>query len=232
MYSRFPRLRFGPMGLLLLCLGISIVGTGIADLFLRGQESRRRHSLARLARLPPFAVKSAMALGKLPWETKIFAPGSPAPDFTLPNVLDQRPVHLADFRDRKPVVLLFGSFGCDVFCGQLSRLNQLYRVYKDRAEFLFVYIKEAPHAVLPVLAKSEPKASRISRGLHYFDISFACLVGDEAVERAYDPYPLRLMIVDRDGRVAFDAGLGIPKGWNLDPVESWLEASGGVPSPN
>jgi hypothetical protein len=37
--------------------------------------------------------------------------GTAAPDFTLPDVRTGQPVRLASFRGRRPVVLVFGSFG-------------------------------------------------------------------------------------------------------------------------
>jgi hypothetical protein len=37
-------------------------------------------------------------------------PGEPAPDFTLPTHDGTAKVTLSDFRDRKPVVLIFGNF--------------------------------------------------------------------------------------------------------------------------
>lgn len=33
-----------------------------------------------------------------------------APDLMLPALSDSQPLHLASYRDKKPVVLLFGSF--------------------------------------------------------------------------------------------------------------------------
>jgi hypothetical protein len=154
---------------------------------------------------------------------KRFSVGTLAPDFTLPNALGRHDlVRLADFRDKKPVVLLFGSFGCDMFCTQLARLNKLYQAYKDRVEFLFIYITEAPHKVLP--PPTEGEKNHIPRGLRYFKVSFPCLLGNKGVEEAYAPFPSRLVIVDRAGRIALDAGLIIPRGWELDRIESCLQA--------
>ncbi len=36
--------------------------------------------------------------------------GAVAPDFELHDVNGENPIHLYDFRDRKPVALMFGSF--------------------------------------------------------------------------------------------------------------------------
>src|SRR5262249_31161159 len=41
--------------------------------------------------------------------------------------------------------------------------------------------------------------------------------------KAYRPFPARLVLVDRFGRIALDAGLVIPKGWDLNAVEACLK---------
>jgi len=253
---RFPRLRLQTIGLILLCLGFAIPGAWIADYWLRQEDSRRRNSLVRepmtmeqsFAKIAPMNMKPslmrtlAIPAGsplfssfrpmdfKLPWKIRDFPVGSRAPDFSLPDALDQHLIHLADFRNKKPVVLLFGSFGCDIFCSHLARLNKLYQAYKDRVEFLFVYITEAQHHELPPSGKAEKKLENVHRGLRHFQISFPCLLGNKEIEEAYTPYPLRLMVVDRAGRIAMDAGVGLPRGWDLDGIECWLKKSGLIPA--
>jgi hypothetical protein len=243
--------RRGTAGILLLCMGIAILGTGVADYFIRRETARRKNSFAlpSLTREKQMAMYGAIKMypQSLPAATisvgspllayytnlrtispfvaaKAFPIGSPVPDFALPDALDGREIHLADFFNHKPVILLFGSFGCDVFCGQLARLNKLHQTYKDRVEFLFVYITDAPHkGLLPPLTPAEQHLGDIPRGLRHFKISFTCLRGNKAIEAAYTPFPERLLIVDRAGRIALDAGLGLPRGWDLDRVESWLK---------
>jgi len=233
MIFRFRWIRYRTIGLLLLCLGLAIVGTWVVDYLIRREESRYRNTL--------MGQRASLNQSKVPFTPMGMTPflfgkkiplGTPAPDFTLPNALDQRPVHLADYRGKKPVVLMFGSFGCDFFCGQLERLNKLHQVYKDRVEFLFVYISEGPHAVLPPPTKAEEKLGHIPRGLNYFKISFPCLLGNKEIEEAYAPSPLRLLIVDRAGRIALDAGFGLgnSREWDLDRVETWLERSARIPA--
>src|SRR5262249_49382910 len=156
--------------------------------------------------------------------TKTFAVGSSAPEFALPDAIDGHEVRLADFRGKKPVVLLFGSFGCEIFCGQLARLNKLHQTYKDRAEFLLVYICQGPHAGLVPPPTAEDKHLRyIPRGLRHFQIAFTCLLENKETWKAYRPFPASLVLVDRSGRIALDAGLVIPKGWDLNAVEACLK---------
>ena len=252
MYHCLPRIRFGILGPLLLCVGLAALGTGAVDCFVRWEDARRRNSMGgqQLSKEDLFHHYTGIAINSSPptgatalsiggplfsqfgdmsvtppnTKAKSFSVRSPAPDFELLDSMDHHQVHLADFRGKKPVVLLFGSFGCDIFCGQLARLNKLHQAYKDRAEFLFVYIRHAPHpGLLPPPTPADKNLGYVPRGLLHFKISFACLLGNQEVEAAYSPYPERLVIVDRKGRIALDAGLGLPKGWDLDWIESMLK---------
>jgi hypothetical protein len=46
---------------------------------------------------------------------------------------------------------------------------------------------------------------------------------DARVEKAYDAFPMRLVIVGVDGRIAFDAGHGAPAGrWDFAAIGAWL----------
>ena len=47
---------------------------------------------------------------------KPLEPGAPAPDFALPHKAGNPPVRLADFRGRKPVVLLFFPLAFSAVC--------------------------------------------------------------------------------------------------------------------
>lgn len=45
-------------------------------------------------------------------------------------------------------------------------------------------------------------------------------------ERAYGCYPLRLMVVGPDGRIAMDQGRGLPgddEPWDFGAVQEWLD---------
>ena len=164
--------------------------------------------------------------------------GAAAPDFTLPDVRDDRPVRLSDFRGR-PVVLIFGSFGCNLLCDQAVDLERLHARFKDRVPFLFVYVTEAPHVneALPPpyggAAAADPakaQRERIRKGLAHYGLTMPCLEdqGKEAVT-AYGAYPRRLVVVDAQGRVTYDAAVG-PGGarqaadsWDLAAIGDYLE---------
>jgi hypothetical protein len=51
------------------------------------------------------------------------------------------------------VVLIFGSVTCPPFRGHLAGVEQVYRDFRDRAAFLWVYVREAhPGSVLSLMA--------------------------------------------------------------------------------
>jgi hypothetical protein len=69
------------------------------------------------------------------------------------------------------------------------------------------------------------------QALKELKLTFPCVLdkADKAVETAYDAFPMRLLIVDADGRIALDARRGIPDGWDFASVEAWLNAHPGKP---
>jgi hypothetical protein len=89
----------------------------------------------------------------------------------------------------------------------------------------------APYAKVADLNGSTPQERLrfIHKGLEVFRIPFPCLLDEDGeVERAYEAFPQRLMIVGVDGRVVFDAGWGSkggPSDWDLEEVERHLRAA-------
>lgn len=104
--------------------------------------------------------------------------------------------------------------------------------------FLFVYIRDAGHpdagaplADDPDRAVTDPDARLrfIRKELEFYNIPFPVLfdAGGE-VERAYDAYPQRLIVVGTDGKVAYDGGRGTkggPSDWDLEEVDNHLRAA-------
>jgi hypothetical protein len=227
--SRLARaLRAGDVLLTAVCILGAGAGTFAIDFYLACQREARcaaANAMSPPADLPGGPANMMMGLEWL--NPQKFRAGTPAPDFSLSTALDHRQVQLADFRGRKPVVLLFGSFGCNLFCNDLDRLSEIGRNYPKDAEFLLVYVSDAPHAVLPAFKGSPPESrpARIQRGLRYFGLVMSCLIdgSDRAVEKAYDCMPRRLVVVDRAGNIALDLGKGLQTPWNLDELEQWLK---------
>jgi len=157
--------------------------------------------------------------------------GGKAPNLVLPDIDSNKPVNLASFRGR-PVVLLFGSFSCDLFCKQVRDLEKLYQKYKDRAAFLLVYVGEPGHKIPELealFADLDPgpagRRERARRGRRAFGLTIPTVLDSEdlATMLAYDASPRRLVCVGRDGRIAFDAGRGLPESWDLPAIDRFLD---------
>jgi hypothetical protein len=159
--------------------------------------------------------------------------GIPAPDFTLPAIRGRDRITLSRYRGRS-VVLVFGSFSCDLFRKRTSDLQRLYEAHKDRAEFLFVSVTEAGHRIPGlefVLDKAgtgdvdplEDRRARLVKALDRVGLSMPGAVdAGAAAEVAYDAFPLRLVVVDAGGRIALDLGRAVPDPWDLSEVAAWL----------
>ena len=164
------------------------------------------------------------------------APGQLAPDFTLKTKDGDRQVTLSEFRGKRPVVLIFGNFTCGPFRSQSGNLDGLFHRYRDRAEFLAVYVREAHPTggwrmasndrVGVTVAQPRATAERAavaqacSRTL---EMSIPLLVDeiDDRVGRAYSGMPDRFYVLDRDGRVAYKSGRG-PFGFKPGEAEQAL----------
>jgi len=146
-----------------------------------------------------------------------------APDFTLKTNDGKAQIALSKLIGSKPLVLVFGSFTCGPFRSQSGNMEKLFRRYKDRANFLMVYVREA-HPTDGWHMESndrfgattqQPKtytervevAQKCGRLL---DLGFPMLVDtiDDAVGARYSGMPGRLYLIDRDGKIAFKSGRG------------------------
>jgi hypothetical protein len=170
------------------------------------------------------------------WRAAPLIAGKPAPDFDLLNVLTGERASLSHHRGR-PVVLLLGSFGCNAFCAQLGSLIELRSRYQDRVEFLFVVIRDAGHPETgsPAHAKrlgpdasAEARLQLIREGLSHYKVPVPTLLDEHGdVERAYNAFPKRLILLDTDGRIAYDGGRGAsggPSDWDLAAVAARLDS--------
>jgi thiol-disulfide isomerase/thioredoxin len=168
--------------------------------------------------------------------------GDVAPDFTLPTPDGKQELTLSKLvQAKRPVVLVFCSYTCPPFRGHAPAVERLHRDFGDRASFLLVYIREAhPGSRLPTTRPSDADRpeTRIfeqtvdlrSRGEHAticrdvlgFTFPVAVDQADNEVNRAYAGWPIRLVVVGSDGRVAHPGAPG-PAGFRPDIVRTWLE---------
>jgi thiol-disulfide isomerase/thioredoxin len=146
-----------------------------------------------------------------------------ASDFTLKTNDGKSELTLSKLIGPKPVVLVFGSFTCGPFRSHSGNIEKLYNRYKDRANFVMVYVREAhptdgwrmesnDHvgAITAQPKTYEERADVAQKCGRLFNIGFPMLVDtiDDAVGARYSGMPGRLYLIDRAGKVAFKSGRG------------------------
>jgi len=117
------------------------------------------------------------------------------------------------------------------------RLNELYAKYKDRVRFLLVYIREAhphngwrvPNNLIENIIYDEPttdeERTEVASACQVnLDIQMPMLVDsiENDVERKYVGLPMRMFLVDAEGKIAF-AGKKGPFGWDDEAFEGALK---------
>ena len=123
-------------------------------------------------------------------------------------------------------------------------MEKLYQSYKDRAEFLLVYIREAhPDSVLFTQnagTESLLKIVQTNTLVDRTETALMCLETlkltcptvidreDNAVNAAYSGWPDRFYVVDLEGKIAYRGGPG-PSGFKPNEVEEWLKENTKAP---
>ncbi|MGH7687016.1 MAG: deiodinase-like protein [Candidatus Dormibacteria bacterium] len=165
--------------------------------------------------------------------------GDIATDFALRRLDDpEQTVQLSQFRGERPVVLVLGSYSCPPFRVNLAAIDRLYRTYSDRVAFFLVYIKEAHPEQQWVLTWNRKIGIRVNDPTTFaeraalattcverMNVAMPVLVDDldNSVASTYGGWPVRLWLVDRDGRVAYRANEG-PFGFKPDDLRRAIEA--------
>lgn len=173
------------------------------------------------------------------YDTKLKV-GDAAPDFTLASPDGKAEITLSGYKGKKPVVLVFGSFTCPPFRDRVLAIDKMYAAYKDRAEFVMVYTREAhPDSVIRVMEdgkealKKVEQTDTLAARNHNADLCVATLKltfpavvdkEDNKVNAAYAGWPSRLIVVSADGKVAYDGGQG-PGGFQPAELQKWLDAN-------
>ena len=163
--------------------------------------------------------------------------GDAAPDFALKRRDGEGVLKLSSFKGEKPVVLVFGSITCSPFRQKVMGVKSLHEKYGEKAEFVMIYIREAhPESIIQVQKDGKALLKKFEQTDNYaqrldnaqycsglLKLPFPIVVDgdDNKVKEAYAGWPIRLMVVDEKGEIAFDGGKG-PKGFEADKLGEWL----------
>jgi hypothetical protein len=167
------------------------------------------------------------------WQNACLPTGIAAPDFTLPDPRTGTLVHFSQYRGGRPAVLVLGSATCKLFCDSAGGVRRLYDRYKDRVAFVFVQVTKAPHRLPSSVLRAYETAyvvtpspnnrdMRARLAADYFGFPFPCLLDteDKKVEKLYDAWPRRLIVIQPDGRIARDFGRGLANHWDFKAIQA------------
>jgi hypothetical protein len=162
--------------------------------------------------------------------------GDAAPDARLIALNGSDHFRIRERSAGKPLVLVFGSFTWPPFRRQVGDVVQIYNDYKDHADFLTVYVREAHPTdewqmksnVKDDVCYAQPKTleQRLAIANDFtkrfnFPIPFGVDDMSNAANAAYAAWPERLYILDESGRIAYRGGMG-PFKYNPKEVREWL----------
>lgn len=162
--------------------------------------------------------------------------GASVPDFTLRTLDGGDEITLSQRIGPRPVVLVFGNFTCGPFRRQGGNVEKVYQRYKDRADFLMVYVREAHPTDGWYMPGAERYGADIAQPRTYdervgvaqtcqkslkFGMPFLVDTIDDQVGAAYSGMPSRLYVLDRQGKVAYKSGRG-PFGFKPAEMEQAL----------
>ena len=184
--------------------------------------------------------KETLLRGFLRREIGAWGPGpaldAPAPDFTLETSDGRSKVTLSELVRTKPVVLIFGNHTCGVLRFHAGSLEMLNRRYGGRAHFVLVYTRES-HPVggweleenrRARISQPQPRDYRervaVARLCRMsFGLEFPVVVDtmDDEVGDQYSGMPIRMYLIDRQGKVAYKSGRG-PFGFKPAELEQSL----------
>lgn len=165
--------------------------------------------------------------------------GQQAPWFKLRKAQGQGEIELANLIGEKPVVLVFGNFTCGPFRSFYPAVDRLFEKYKDQANFLMVYVREAhpsdgwkmeSNTKLGVEVLQPKTMSERTEVANQFcsrlnpNIPVVVDEMSDPVGHAYSGMPARLYVIDREGKVVFKSGRG-PFGFSPPEMEQALAMS-------
>ena len=204
------------------------------------QDNFRAQAKPPVANPAPPPSKETLVRGLFTQEIGSLQPGpslgDEAPDFTLKSSDGKSEVNLKKLIGPKPVVLVFGNFTCGPFRMQAGNVEKLYRLYKDRVDFVMVYVREAHPTdgwrmdgndqvgIATAQPRTYDERATLAKSCGtLLGLGFPMVVDtiDDTVGSKYSGMPSRLYLIDRDGKVAYKSGRG-PYGFKPSELEHSL----------
>lgn len=191
-------------------------------------------------KLPPDDYMQQLAAERAVFEAAAPAVADKAPSFRAERLNSNGTragayVSLSDF-DGQKLALLFGSFTCPVYRGQIQRFNEIHDELRDRYEFLTIYTREAhpedgwqvdinhDQDVVYMQPKTiEERADIAGDCLRRHGIRMPVALDDidDSINKAYSGSPERLYLIDAKGIVRHRSS---PGPFSMQVIEDWYQA--------
>ena len=163
--------------------------------------------------------------------------GDNAPDFELEKLdsFGKRTSEIVRLSENfgTPIGLIFGSYTWPPFRDGAVRLDELAKSHGDKVKFFSVYIREA-HAegedqvlrnldedvIFEQPATTDERAEIAAACMLRYNFSFPMLLDniENEAEEKYISWPDRLYLIDSDGKIAYQGGMG-PLYFDVDEFE-------------
>ena len=113
---------------------------------------------------------------------------------------------IEDLASGKPVLLIFGSLTCPMTASAMPALNELYRKFSERVEFVIINVREAhPGEFIPQPETAEEKQDHARALARHYALPWS-VVSDDIdghLHRNLDPKPNSAFLIDADGVIVF-----------------------------
>lgn len=159
-------------------------------------------------------------------------------DFQLPSVHQEGLVRLSDYRGKKPVALIFGSYSCPFFRAGIADLRRVYEAHYAQVQFFLVYTREAHRSLdgrnswqLPDIQLTEPgsiaqRKERCREVQRRMKLAMPALVDslDNKVCASYKAEPVCLCLIDKGGKLVYRSPGSLPLGFKPREFGRAIEA--------
>jgi len=190
--------------------------------------------------LPPAEFMQKLAAERAVHEAAAPRVGDPAPEFRAERLSENGSrsgeyISLSDCNGSK-LALLFGSYTCPVYRGQIERFNQIYDELHERFQFLTIYTREAhpedgwqvginkTQDVVYAQPKTIDERAEVAgtcQRKHKIRMPLALDDMDDSINKAYSGSPERLYLIDIDGVVRHQSMSGP---FSMQTIEDWYQA--------
>lgn len=146
--------------------------------------------------------------------------GDHAPDIQLTQLTDfalGSPIQLSSLHQKKPLVVFMGSCTCGLTNSNVPQMEKLYKAFQDRANFAFIYMKDAhpaPAKSVEIggkqvrLAQPKTMGHRINLAKHLLrktGLTLPIYIDDMkgTGRKAFSGFHLSAYVIDTDAKLAF-----------------------------